>query len=123
MSLDLAASSLRADSTDVGQFVETLAVKLERALPAATSVRRRSRRAFSRDKRVERIEVTVGDLADVLDASAARPECRRVKLVRGIAIKSEPLDPTAWVQALVSDLAAEAAQSDAARRALEELLG
>jgi hypothetical protein len=42
--------------------------------------------------------------------------------VRGIVIKSEPLDLDAWIEALSRELAAQARQSERARIALERLL-
>jgi hypothetical protein len=42
--------------------------------------------------------------------------------VRGIAIKSEPLDLDAWIAALSRELEAAARESAEGRRALERLL-
>jgi hypothetical protein len=41
MDIDLLAASLRADASDLGAFVEALAVKLEEAVPGAVRVERR----------------------------------------------------------------------------------
>lgn len=119
-SLDLAAASLRAGGADRERFVETLARKLEEALPARVRVERRAKRLLSRDRRVERIEVALGDLSYVLDARAG--EARRAKVVRGVTIKTEQLELAAWLEALTAGLRAAADESEDARQALEKLL-
>lgn len=123
LDFDLAASSLRADTTDIPAFVETLAVKLEDALPHSTTVQRQAKKLFSRDKRVQSVTVSLGENAYMLTLRGGLAQGRRSKTVRGIAIKSEELTLDAWLQALTTELAVEAQQSEASRRALQELLG
>jgi prefoldin subunit 5 len=123
MDFDLAASSLRADGADIPAFIETLAAKLEAALPQRTRVQRQAKRMFSKDKRVQGIEVSMGENAYTLSLRGDVAQGRRAKTVRGIAIKSEELTLDAWLQALTAELADEAQRSEASRRALQELLG
>ena len=46
LDIDLLAASLRADTSDLGAFVEALAVKLEEAVPGAVQVQRRREGMF-----------------------------------------------------------------------------
>ena len=66
---DLAASSLRADAADSRALAEALAAKLSEALPGQTRTRRQAARFLSRDKRLERVEVQLGDETFVLSLS------------------------------------------------------
>ena len=88
---ELVAASLRADATDMAAFVEALAVKLEGALPGSVRVERRGG-LFSREKRVRRIAVTMAETRYDLERDDGSLRTSRSSEVRGIVIKSEPLD-------------------------------
>ena len=120
--IDLVSASLRADMTDVGTFVESLAVKLEEMLPGLVKVER-GKRGFRGPKLVRSISVDVdggrlrlnrGD-RDVLDCSCAR-------VSGGIVLKTEEIDFDTWLDELGRALAAEADKSQRTRQALERLL-
>jgi len=119
--LDLLAASLRADAGDVGAFVESLAVKLEEAIPQRVRVDRR-RAGFRGPKLVNQIVVDLGDQRLELRAGSGSLETRRAKLSGGIVLKSEQLDTDAWLEALGGALAAEARRSATTRQALQRLL-
>jgi hypothetical protein len=119
--LDLLAASLRADSSDVGAFVEGLAVKLEAVLPGRVRVERR-RTGMLGPKLVRRISVDTGDRRLELRASGNSIETVWSRLSGGIVLKSEQLDTDAWLAALGEALAAEAGRSEKIRQALERLL-
>lgn len=120
--MDLVAASLRADMSDVGAFVESLAVKLEEMLPGHVRVDR-AKRGFRGPKLVRSIAVDVdgGRLlltrsdGDVLDGKIAR-------VSGGITLKTDSLDFDAWLEQLGRALAAEADKSQRTRQALERLL-
>jgi hypothetical protein len=122
LDIDLVAASLRADMSDVGTFVESLAVKLEEMLPGHVRVDR-AKRGFRGPKLVRSIAVDVdgGRLllnrsdGDVLDAKCAR-------VSGGITLKTDTLDFDAWLDQLGRALAAEADKSQRTRQALERLL-
>jgi hypothetical protein len=120
---DLLAASLRADAADTQALLEALAAKLEAALPNACVVNRKATRLLSSTKRVDRLTVKLGDDTFMLSASArgARPERR--KTVGGIAIRKVELSLEDWLSGLEAALRAEAERSDAARVALQRLLG
>ncbi len=122
MAFEMLAASLRASSGDLETFVEVLAEKLDQALPGRARIERRAARFLSKQTRVERIELELGDWRYVLAARGAAVETRRAKAVRGIVLKTERLPLDAWIASLSRDLASEAQQSEASRLALERLL-
>jgi hypothetical protein len=121
LDFDLLAASLRADSSDVGAFLESLAVKLEEAVPGHVQVQRRRSGLFG-GKRVQTIAFDAGERRLDLRVQAGSLEARSARLSGGIVLKSEPIDTEAWLSALGEALAAEARRSEATRRALERLL-
>ncbi len=121
LDIDLLAASLRADLSDLGAFVEALAVKLERAVPGATQVERRREGLFG-PKLVRRIALDAGDQRLELRVAGNRLETRCARLSGGIVLKTEAVDTDAWLAALGNALAVEARRSDTTRRALERLL-
>ena len=121
LDLDLLAASLRADASDLGAFAESLAVKLEQALPGRVRVERR-RAGMLGPKVVRRIALDAGDQRLELRAGDGAIETRCSRISGGIVLKTEPLDTDAWLTALGEALAAEARRSETTRRALERLL-
>jgi hypothetical protein len=122
LSFDVLVSSLRADAVDTRALVEALATKLERALPADTQIERKATKLLSRDTRVTRIEVRLGDVSYRLLIEGGHTTTRRSRSSRGIVLKSEELTLDAWLESLAATLQAEAQQSESARLALERLL-
>lgn len=119
---ELLAASLRASSSNLETFVEVLADKLDQALPGRVAVERRPVRRFSKEKRVARIELSLGDNRYSAVAQNGALETRCAKAVRGVVLKSETLPLDEWLAALVRDLAGEAEASEQSRLALEQLL-
>jgi hypothetical protein len=120
---DLAASSLRADAADSRALAEALAAKLAEALPGQTRTRRQAARFFSREKRLERVEVQLGEQTFVLSLSGETAETSIAKAVRGVVIKRQEMPLDAWLDALSDALGVEAERSEAKRLSLERLLG
>jgi hypothetical protein len=121
LDLDLLAASLRADTSDLGTYVESLAAKLEDAVPGRVHVERRRVGLFG-PKAVRSIAVDAGDRRLDLTYHGGSLQARAAKTSGGIVIKNETLDPEEWVAALGQVLAAEARRSESTRRALERLL-
>jgi hypothetical protein len=119
--LELVAASLRADSADLAAFVESLAVKLEEALPGRVRVDRRRSSMFGR-KVVQRITVDAGKQRLELRVGSGSVETLCSKLSGGIVLKNEAIDTEAWLSALGETLAIEAHRSETTRQALERLL-
>jgi hypothetical protein len=121
LDLDLLAASLRADTSDVGAFVEALAAKLEQAVPGRTRVERRRGGVFG-SKAVRRITVDLGGRRLELRHEAGAVQTRCSRLSGGIVLRTEELEPDAWLAALGEALATEAGRSETTRKALERLL-
>jgi hypothetical protein len=121
LDIDLLAASFRADSSDVHVFVETLAAKLEEAVPGRVRVERR-RQGMRGPKVVRKIAVDGGDQRLELraDGSAIETVCARVS--GGIVLKNEQVSTDEWLAALGVALAAEAKRNATTRQALERLL-
>src|SRR5258708_24864334 len=120
--VDLIAASLRASGSDRKTLVEVLAEKLEEALPGRVHVERRGSRLLGRQKRVERIECTLGEERYQLAAREGVVEARRATAVRGIVLKSEVVPLEGWLDALARELANEARTSEQAQLALQQML-
>jgi len=121
LDLDLVAASLRADSTDVSTFVESLAAKLEEAVPGRVRVQRRREGMFG-PKRVRSVAVDLGDRRLELQAEGGGAEARCSRLSGGIVLRKETVDTDVWLAMLSEGLATEASRSEATRQALERLL-
>jgi hypothetical protein len=121
LDIDLLAASLRADASDLGAFVEALAVKLEEAVPGAVKVERRRDGMFG-PKRVRRIGLDAGGVRLELTAEGAAVRCTCSRLSGGIVLKREELGTDEWLHALGEALAAQAQHSQTTRQALERLL-
>ena len=119
--LELLAASLRADSTDLSAFVESMAVKLEEAVPGRVRVDRRRAGMFG-PKSVRGLSVDLGDRRLELRAERGGVQTRYARLSGGIVLKNEDVDTDAWLSMLSQALAAEASRSEATRKALERLL-
>jgi hypothetical protein len=121
LDLDLLAASLRADSGDMGAYVESLAARLEDALPGRVRVYRWRGRMFG-PKRVRKIVLDLGERRLELKYEAGGLEGSWARLSGGIVLKNEALDTDAWLAMLGEALAAEAQRSETTRKALERLL-
>jgi hypothetical protein len=119
--IDLLAASLRADASDLGTFVEALAVKLEEAVPGGVTVERRRDGMFG-PKLVRRIALDAGGVRLELRAQGMSIDTRCSRLSGGIVIKTEELATDAWLRALGEALAVHAGRSQVTRQALDRLL-
>jgi hypothetical protein len=119
--LDLLAASLRADSSDLSAFVESLATKLEEAVPARVRVDRRRSGMFG-PKAVRSFALDLGDRRLELRTDIGGVQTRCARLSGGIVLKNEVLETDEWLAALSEALAAEATRSETTRKALERLL-
>jgi hypothetical protein len=126
--LDRVAAALRADAADVGTLARVLSVTLADALPPGTvEVQRRrsvSDRLAGRDGHVEAVIVSVGDHVLTLRQDPHRGATGEdAKVVRGVVISRRQVGLDEWVRVLAEQVAALASESQAARDALERLLG
>ncbi len=119
--MDLLAASLRADSSDLSAFVESLAAKLEEAIPGRVRVDRRRAGMFG-PKNVQSVSVDLGDRRLELRNERGAVQTRAARLSGGIVLRNEVLETDEWLATLSEALAAEAQRSETTRKALERLL-
>ena len=102
-------------------MLRLLASSLEDALGGRLVVERSGGR-FRRSEEVRSMQVTMGN--DVLSAevSGSSVRCSVSHSSGGIRIRSEELPMDAWLGRLLQGLKTEAAHSDQARQALENLM-
>jgi hypothetical protein len=121
--LDLAAAEVRSDRADTGAMIESLAVRLEDALPRIAVIKRRRVGGFrSKQSEVEKIDITLGEQRFELAQTPAGFQCTRHTVVRGISLKREELPVAQWIHELVEEVLRAAALGEQARISLEELM-
>jgi hypothetical protein len=122
MQVELYAASLRADYTDVGAFLEALAVKFEGALPTHTKVSRHAS-LFSRERPVKEIAVTLGEFQYRIGKERQGPLlAQRSHFVRGITLSSEQIAVEQWIEEVAEALAQLAEHNQQAHMALSRFL-
>lgn len=121
MDLELAAASLRADSSDVRILVKVLADQLTDALGGRLEVRRSGGRFWKSDD-ISSIGITLGD--DQFGAEVDRDvlRCSIGHSSGGIRIRSEKVTVDVWLARLLGALKVEADHSQAVRQALESMV-
>jgi hypothetical protein len=121
LDIDLLASSLQADSSDVRLLLRALVTRLSGALGDRLRVERAGG-LLKRSNEIRRVSVQLGD--DVLDAaiSGESLECTVSRSSGGIRIRSTKVSMDEWLHQLLGALRNEAASSTATRLALESLV-
>jgi hypothetical protein len=119
--LEMAAASLRADTTDVHVLLKVLADQLTDALGERLQVQRGGGR-FRKSEVIKSLTVAMGDdqFEAVVDGPSLR--CAIGHASGGIRIRNESVDVDAWIARLLAALQAEAAHSQSARLALENIV-
>ena len=124
LQLGVAAYLAKSYGDDERDFLESAALMLERALPEATRIERGG--AFwSKIRPVKTLSVTLDDLEFTLANRQVRAplEAQIRRSVRGVALKTDTVTMADWIARLSASLSERAAQSQAAREALEAWLG
>ena len=120
--VEMLAASLRANSSDLGAFMEALATKLQGALPEQTTVTRHNT-LFSHEHPVKEVIVAFGESHYVLRREKqGQPLAQRLTKVRGIVLRTEQISVQQWIDEIARNLAQEAVQSAQTRAALEQFL-
>ncbi len=119
--LDLAAASLRSNSSDVGTLLTLLVDQLGDVLGRRLVVER-PKGLLRRGEGIRSVTITLGD--DELRAEVEGPavRCTVGHSSGGIRIRSSEVGMEQWLKRLLQGLQQEAAHSDAARQALEHIV-
>ena len=120
--LDLSAAWLRRAHGDLRPFMAALARRLGDALPGRVDTERRRDGFFSSTSHVHRIAVRLDPDVFVLEQDAGVLQARRTKLVRNVALRSDPMDVPAWLRAVTDGIGHLAGDAEAARAALPDIL-
>ena len=120
MDLELAAASLRADGSDVRLLVKVLVDKLSDALGSRLEVTRAGR--FRKSGEIRSIRISMGDDQFDAEVDGSTLKCTIGRSSGGIRIRSEKVDVDTWLNRLLTVLKAEAANSQAVRLALENMV-
>jgi len=118
----VAGALAHAYAADTRGFLPLLAVVLSGALPDETLIERKGG-LFQREKPVRKVSVTLGELVYTLEDLGHGPlAASRVKVVRGIKLKTEPMPAESWLAELSAEIAERARQNEKAFFALRRLL-
>jgi hypothetical protein len=121
LDLDMAASVLQSNATDVHIMLKVLAGQLAEVLGSRVVVERAGG-LLRKSNEVKALQVTLGD--DVLRAQVedGAVRCSVAHSSGGIRIRSESIDLDNWLKRLLAALQQEAAHSEGARQALERIV-
>jgi len=119
--LEMAVSALASNSTDVRIMMKLLVEQLAPALGGRLVVERGGG-VLRRSDQIKAVQVALGN--DVLRAEieGGTVQCTIGHSSGGIRIRSERVEVDAWLRRLLGALQAEATQSEATRRALENIV-
>ena len=118
----VAGALASAYAQDTRGFLPLLAIVLTGCMPEETQVERKGG-LFQKEKPIRRILVTLGDNIYTLEDLGRGPlAASRVKVVRGITLKTDPLPTEDWLAELSGEISARAAKNEKAFFALKNLL-
>jgi hypothetical protein len=119
--LNMAAAMLRSNSTDLRLLLKALSEGLSDTLGDRLQVQRSGSR-FKKSDVISSVQITMASdqFEAVVDGSDLR--CTVGHFSGGIRIRNENVDVSAWIVKLLEALRVEAAHSDTARQALENLV-
>lgn len=121
--LGVAGALANSYAQDARGFLPFLAIILEGAMPQETAVERKGG-LFQKKKTVRKVTITLGDRVYTLEDLGSGPlDAHRVKIVRGIVLKTEPLPVETWLAELSEEISARAGRNEKAYFALRDLLG
>jgi hypothetical protein len=122
LELSVAAAMSRQHTEDSRVFLLSLADLLESALPGEARIRR-SGLLGGNSRPVRRIEIDFPDGRFALEDAGRGPLlATRTQVVRDVALKTEPISITEWIQAVSAAIARRADESKATRDSLQQLL-
>ncbi len=119
--LELATTSLLADTKDVGTLLNVLTKQLESALGERLKIERKGG-LFRKSDEIKSVEAAIGNDVFRVELQGGGVGCTIGHASGGIRIRSEQVQMDQWLRRLLSSLQAEAAHSQTARQALENIV-
>ena len=119
--LDLAAASIRSNSSDVGMLLNALVEQLGDAL-GPRLVTERGKGLLRKSNEIRALQITLGDDELRAEVDGASVDCTIGHSSGGIRIRSSRVGMDEWLKHLLQGLRREAAHSEAARLALEHIV-
>jgi hypothetical protein len=119
--LDMAAASLQANSVDVPMMLKLLVNELTDVLGKRLVVERGGG-LFRRSDAIRSVQIAMGDDDLRAEVDGATVRCTIGHSSGGIRIRSARVEVDEWLKHLLTGLRAEAAHSDRARQALENIV-
>jgi hypothetical protein len=121
--LGVAGALAHSYAEDVRGFLPLFAVVLESSLPEETEVERKGG-LFQKQKPVRKVSVTLGEATYTLEDTGHGPlAAYKIKTVRGIRLKTEPMPVENWLAELSAEISSRADRNEKTFFALKELLG
>jgi len=118
----VAATLSKQYAADQRMFLELLVQMLEGALPGEVEIGRKGGLFYK--KTVQRVTVSFGDYRYTLEDPGRGPlAATRMRIVRGIALKTESIPVEEWLAELGAALDERATTGAAAREALARMIG
>lgn len=122
LKLGVAAELAKKYNADQRAFMQSLALLLEGVLPNETQCEQRG--GWFAKKTLCRVIVTMGeDRYTLEDPGHGALQASRTHIVRGIALKTEPLPVEEWITELSAVIDERAKTSQKAREALSRMVG
>ena len=120
----MAAVLAQSYAQDAHEFLPMLASFLEALMPDETEIEYKSLGWFSGKKRVVGLKLSIDDRAYHLheDEHGKALEARRLKIVRGVTLKTEPIAVAIFLEDLSEQLAEKTRQNEQALAALKVFL-
>jgi hypothetical protein len=119
--LNLAAAALRSNSSDLRLLLKTLSEELSDTLGDRLKSQHGGGR-FRKSGEISSLQIALANNLFEASLEGATLRCTLGHVSGGIRIRSETLDVNVWLLKLLEALRDEAAHSDVARRALENIV-
>jgi hypothetical protein len=119
--LNMAAAALRSNSSDLRLLIKSLCDELSDTLGERLKMQHGGGR-FRKSNEISSVQITMANNLFEATLEGANLHCTLGHVSGGIRIRSETLDVNEWILKLLEALRDEAAHSDAARLALENIV-
>jgi|ERR1700677_1621433 hypothetical protein len=119
--LNMAAAALRSNSSDLRLLIKSLCGELADTLGDRLKIQHGGGR-FRKSDEISSVQITMANNLFEASLDGANLHCSLGHVSGGIRIRNETLDVNDWILKLLEALRDEAAHSDAARLALENIV-